>query len=900
MKLARLGPIWTVLGIALLGAAPATSETVIINQFSGLNTDYSPATLTDGQTPDAENVVTDEGPGLSPRYGFTLCNASSATAAWVFPHSNGTRYQIIQSGGVLKADTGSCSFGITVSTVAANINVTAAVLGDKFFFASTTDGLKYWDTSSVVVASASLKITQLVAHKNRLWAAGHSSFPRTVFASKFGDGTSWDLVVDPAVTDPAQFVIGGAVDEPLTALYSSHRDAIVWMKSMSFGVIDGNSRADFTVRTYSDNVGTAYPDSIRDCDGLLRWLGPARTIYEWNGSHLENIGKNIKGYLSQIGQGDANSRSFTLTTQSDYNNGTLYQKSSAIVSGDIMLTTWTRTDTATADFNAFTSSSNVTVVDNRVYLSTSNTAVDNGSFESAVGSEWTLTSLSRVASLTGTACGTISPQSGSFFVGATGLAPIGSDSILVEIQDAAGNILATPYNFTSLTTCAWNPITVDLSAYVGRYIKINSYRQNGSGVKTATFLCSGGTMTFYAYSQGSNAIVAYDNFGGGRSSIYSGTLSSQAFDTSLTSAAWLSSGASWTTNGHSITMQTQSSSNGSTWQTAVAWSTGSAPASDFRRYIRWVVTISTGNSTNGTALPFLDDVTLAARANYGAFISSSIATGSPTSWGTFGADTTADGGTVAYAVYTDTDTVMTITNGVPTAQFVSSQTITSGSFITLSTSAYVRVGETETIAVSTQNPTNHSLTLSWSEGNTTKTPSTWFRQRYWLGVSQNSTSNNRVIVFDRNRQWQRYSGISAASLVLYNGNLFFGNSSGVFQYETAYADAGSAISAYFRTATYSPSGPNLSNAYDDLEVTTELSAQTLASTFQLNGDTSTDYSLASQVMNEDAGIQNFRLSFPFSQAQSGRNISVKFAVSGTTFWRILGATLDFTPDVVPE
>ncbi len=875
--------------------ARAGQQSLDFNTFGGLDTESPDAAMQPNTTPDAENIVSDLGPGLRPRNGFVLCQASSATASWTFSHSNGTRYQIIQSGGRLLADTGGCTFSITVSTVDASASVAAAVIGDKFFFMDTTNGLKSWDGTNVAVASATLKGSQLVNYKSRLWASVLTSDPRSIRASKFNDGTSWDLALDPTVLDPTVFVIGGQVDEPMTALYATHLGSLIWMKSKSFGAITGNSRADFAIRNYSDNVGTSYPDSIRDCDGLLRWLGPARTVYEWDGAKLQNIGKPIQTYLGLIGQGDANARTYTITSKTDYDTGTFYQKTSAITSGDIMLSTWTAVDTSSTDFAAGTTS-NTSVIGNSVYLSTNNTDVLNNGFESAVGPEWTLSDVSRVASIS---CrGTLLPQSGSFFAGTnSGLSTV--DNLVVQILDPSDNVLASPIVGAILPDCVWTKESINLSAYAGRQIKISA-SMGTIAAKTSTFLCSGSTVSFYAAidSGGSSAPGGFDSFSGGRSSIYSGTFTSQAFNTTLSSAAWTPSGVTDAVNGSSIAYQTQSSSDGSTWQTAVGWSTGTAPASDFRQYIRYVITLSTGGTTNGTALPHTDDVTLSARANYGAYVSTAISLGSISSFGLFTAVTDADSGTVAYAVYSDSNTSMNITNGVPVSGFVSSQTITSGSYVTISTNAYIRIGETETITVSTNNPTNHSLALAWSEGNTTKVPSAWFRQRYWLGVAFNSATNNKVLVFDRNHQWQRYSGINASALGLYNGNLFFGNSAGVYQYESGTTDAGAAIAAYYRTPTFSPSSPNIASTFQDFRVTAENSSETLVTTYRVN-DVATDYSFGSYAMNTKSGLQNFNLPFPITQIDRGNNVNFNFAVTGTTAWRILGFTLGYIPDRIP-
>ncbi len=825
-RLPKRGHFWAVpalLAIALpLLPLAAAAESLFINEFNGLNPDHSPATLTRGQTPDSENVVTDEGPGLQPRQGFTLCKASSATAQWVFPYSSGTRYQIIQSGGVLKADIGDCTFAITVSTVASGVDTTAAVLGGKFFFGNTTDGLKYWDTSAVAVASATLKPTQLVTHKNRLWAAGMVSDPRTVRASAFGDGTTWNLVTDPAVTDPAVFVIGGAVDEVLTALYSSHRDALVWMKSRSFGVISGNDRSNFEVRTYSDNVGTAYPDSVRDCDGLLRWLGPARTIYEWNGSELVNIGKHIKTQLAAISQGDANSRAYQITTQTDWETGTIGTGLTATDSpgdlepGDVVIDSFT--DGNTSSSPAWTDGASDADVS---FSAATGELVWVDATQASGGSEYMYTT---------------NPNTGNAgYWGVTHVAWENGDTIAFGISNSAAPVGVT-HNSYSLTAQYCSPSSCGGAGLLTLGLFENSSLMTGA---YAQFAYPGDGFTLGISRSTSNVISAYVN----------GVMRSSATDSSYTSFATVALGTSFSGGG-------------------------------------------------GYSDIVVDDVIY--RVFSSTYVSASFSLGSISQYGIFESASVADGGTLTYAIYTDTDSTKTVSGGVPVAgTWISSQAITSGSIPTLSTAAYAFITESFAVSDVIQQPVTDSLTLRWTEGSTTKTPSAWFRQRYWLGVAQNSATNNLVLVFDRNREWQRYRGVSASALAIYNGSLFFGNSAGVYQYETGYTDAGSAISSYYRTGTLSPAGPNLAAVFNEVQVTADSSAETLATTYQVN-DVATDYSLRGYVMNTASGLQNFRLAFPFDQVQQARNLSLKFAVSGTTFWRILGATLDFVPDLVPE
>ncbi len=800
---------WFFTLLFLAGAAAA--EQLNINQFGGINTDYSPLTLQQNESPDSQNIVSDLGPGIQPRQGFTECSTHTASASWVFPHSNGTRYRIIHSGNSLLADTGACTFDATVSTVAAAVRTAGTVLGDVFYFGNTTDGLKAWNASAVSIASAALTVSQLATHKGCVWAAGKTSSPRTIFKSAFGDGTNWTLLTDPAVTDPAQFVIGGASDEVLTALYASHRGELVWMKSRSFGAVAGNDRSDFSIRTYSDNVGTAYSDSIQDCDGLLRWLGPSRTVYEWNGSKLENIGKNIKTLLEGVGQGDANARAFTITSQTDWQAGTIGTGLSATVSpGDMFGGRFTHDAFTDGDFTA--------------------------------SPVWTVLGVD---------------------------APTVSGNAVVFNAASSGGSFDDNHLYTA------NPITSGVGYWEATVTGFDTAGEAAYIGITTNTPTGGSTIGYYFEltrgASGSTALIGL-NLGAGAVTIFSGGISNP-------------------TSPFTIGLSRDSSSlftayvNGA----SVGSGTNSSATSGFASLVIGGETASPGTIT-------LDDVKY--RILPSTYVSASFSLGNVSSFGVFEQTSDADGGNLHFVLYTDTDSVKTITSGVPVAgTFVSSQAITSGEIPSISTGAFAFFSIGYSTTDVTADMYVNDLTLRWDEGNTLAVPSAWFRQRYWMGVSRNSTTNNLVLVFDRNRQWQKYTGINMAAVVPYAGTIFFGNASGNFQYETGYDDDGTSIAAYYQTPTFSPAGPNLYSLYNDLFMTMDRSGETLTPVFQVDG-ISTDESLYSVVMNTQSGVQNVRIPFPWDSLHQGKNISFKFSVTGSSFWRLLGATLDFAPERV--
>lgn len=329
------------------------ADVLPINSFGGLDTDNSPLLTKEGMTPDAENVNTDEIFGLSPRKGFVSFSTEVSAGLWVFPLSNGSQYIITASSGTLKATLSGNNFTAILSTYDTSARISATSLGDKFYW-SSSDGLKHWDTSVVTVDSVALNFTLLVTWKGRLAGAGKSGDTRTVYLSEYLNGSNFQLAVNPVETDPARIQVQGNVDENLTTLFSSFKDKLVWAKANSFGALVGSRRSQFSSEVYSDNVGSAYPESFRDCDGLLRFLGSNRTVWEYDGATLKPISRDIDNQMALVTQGDANSRSFTQSSQADWQNGVsnpTVALDTAIVPGDVTFKPQSTVTTPTDTFN---------------------------------------------------------------------------------------------------------------------------------------------------------------------------------------------------------------------------------------------------------------------------------------------------------------------------------------------------------------------------------------------------------------------------------------------------------------------------------------------------------------------------------------------------------------------
>jgi hypothetical protein len=900
----------TIVGLFLASVVYAGQEAPLpINKFGGLDTDTNGLLLTDGKSPAAYNVKTDEAGGLAPRDGYIAYATEPSKGLWIFSKSDGTRYIITHSGNNLKADTGTKTFPLVVSTVAASISTVGSQLGDYFYFSNLTDGLKRWDGSSVSVASDAMKVDKLVTWKGRLVGAGKTASPRTVFFSKYLDGLTWNLETNPTDDGPSQIVIGGALDENLSGLYASFKDLLMVFKPHSFGGFFGSRRSNFQFRTYSDRIGTTQPDTVTDCDGLLRWLTPERDVYEFNGDSFQKIMEDNDTKFDTVINGESTTRTQTITSQADYALGASSGTSTTASPGDVVLSTFSVTEDDYADFSSYTSVLNLipTALSGTVIFQTSATTVSNFSFETGGFANWTAAGTGVVSQGT---VGGLAADNGSNYAFLGGQTCSAKDMVLYfEILDDDGTVLETNNVTGSVTGCfdlgGWTTASYS-NNYTGRNVKVRfrvTSTVGTSGTLTSDVFLSNGNTFAFKYSFENNGTVEYiavDNVNGTfRHATPFGTYTSTSFDSGFTSPIWLSGSGDWTTNGHTVALQTQVSSDDSSWDSAVNWSTGSAPTSASKRYIRYVLTMSTTNA--GSGFPYLTSVTLGARQSSGVYVSESRSLTNVSAWSV--ADIQGDistGGSIVYGFYTDTDAVKYYnSNGLPaTSSWISSQTIINGQVPSLSTSAYAFFSVVEAATSSNQNPANNSLAISWTSGSSVKAKGLWTNQRYWLAVGIDATTNNRALVYDRREEWQEYRSLSIDAMLNNNADMLFGNTSGIWLGQSGTSDNGSAIAWNYTTKVYSPAGMDYRTYLNDLWLTTTNSDASLTTVFYPDGGSA--QSLATYQMNAQTGYQNFKLPFSTGGLQSAKFIAFGFSGSSASAWQILNASLYHQPDTVRD
>lgn len=774
------------------------ADSQVIPRFRGLNNAETSVLIGDDEAQDIQDVdITESGMGIKKRRGYDQFK-TIGISTWAvrgghyFRNTSGADLIIhANSRSVLKSATGgNYSAFVTTDTNGSYYDFTDSQ-GYLWRANSNRDEIFRYDGSAVTYYPSTPKGDQIEVLPDRLAISGTSANPNRINFSAAADFTTFTTGTDEG--DPYTEDIGLPGQKINAIKVACGNNLLSWTRDTT-SIYSGTNQYDGVIDQVSNTIGTLQPNSVIQDYGVTYWQGQDKHFYSFDCNTVSKLSRKLD--VSNFAGGE--SKLWEQTAQSDWQAGTLSELSATLSVGDVQLSTWTDTDTTDAQFNGG-AASNTSVYSDRIYLSTSNTNIDDSSINDSA--QWTVTN-------SGVGFGSVS--GGKFRAACT--AGIVSN-FLYKIVDTSGNELSSLYNFGAplFNTCPSYTTAINLGtlgANVGRWVKLKiegTCADGGGTYATSTpFIASGGRLNVTACNETSSLLtttyIDISSAGvGGRSDVYSGTFTSAAFDTTLSSSAWLSSNATWTTNGHAITMQTQSSTDGSSWDTAVAWSTGSAPTSLWKRYIRNVVTISTGGTTNGTALPYVDDVTFSARNATGTFVSQTKNIGgNATAFRNFTATDDSDSGTIAYFIRT-----ATTEGGLTSASYTS---MTKDAQISASINPWIQVKATFTITAATQDPTLSNFIVNWDEGAIIRTFGTVDKDHrlMWSVAEGTNTVPNATFIYDpRFDSWLRYAVPFDAPARVGDSIYFGGVSTGVvYNWPSGDNDQGGAITAYWKSKDF--------------------------------------------------------------------------------------------------
>ena len=844
----------------------ATPLTFYQSQFGGIDNYHDSARIDNMDFQDARNVLTDRGflekrPG-SIRVVDEVLTGYPVLYSKEFVTQANVKYLLLHSSQTLYATTFDGNVPVAIATVNVNSVMDSVSAYDKHFFTNGYDASFYYDGASIVTVSSMPMGKYIEFAYERVWEANVPGYESTLYASAFGDYTDWTIPGSPLPADsPTSFTFDQQDGNQLTGIFYSPYGILVFKRNKTF-VLKGQDNDNFKKYRISDNIGCVDDRSVQLVDGVVLWLGE-KGVYKWAGGlgEPEIISRDIDETIKDVQNIISRTNARVITSPTDFAQGqsTLnspsYSWSSSIVAGSLVPSTWSSTangidwstgtlsniDTFTALGSAqigYEDFEDLNYTANPIWTTTS-TAVQ---FTSTGGA------LQNIGNLTtGTMIFTTSTQvtdtfSFNWYVGQpTGVGKVVSmgfyissvtlSSILAQVGQTQASYAITYYQdilgYSSIDLVAWpgtgsgsnicSTSTLVTTAIQGSTYTVTLVRTDTTFVLNMGSLnCTGTTIYdlgiskwFIANLSGGDSI---DNF----NFIFKTTAAwlSPIFDTTFSTPIGGALTFSETVpTGSTIAYSVRESSTDvlSTWSDWVLVSTTTSGAFRIpftKRYWQEQVELTTSYSTQtpSVQLTSLNAVSTGTWDSHVMYLGTAL-----TSWGQFNAAGTFSPSN-AVSFYTRAST-SSFTVGSSTPSWVLQS---NGINVACSTGTYMQVRAISAVGSSTDSATINSFTINWYEGETRQVASIFYDGRYYLAVntSTSATKNTLVIVYQRNKKWTFFDGLSLSTLNLYDLKPYAGSGFTdskiwrIMNEGTYYDDNNVAINAYAITKDFQFDGQN--------------------------------------------------------------------------------------------
>lgn len=881
----------------------------VLGPFGTLNNADDPLVLGDNEAQDLLNVeITDQGKAVLKRKGlglaFTLPISTSAVhGVYSFYDSAGNDVSLFFNDAYLSGSVN----GAVITTIFSTGTVAATW--------DCTDSLGYAYCSSTardpIIKTNGVTYTQLLpmtsigtmvtATGERLVTAGFSGAPSQINFSGANDFTNWTLGGE--ASSPYNETIN-APGSRITHIVAAC-NGLMWFKETSFGIIlnpDDLQAAQNVILAPEigtlDNTSVIYP-------GGLQFRAQDGHIYNYDCAGIEKLTRDITPTINTSGSRTSNS--WTQTTKTDWDAGTGLLSgsfSTSLVSGDVVLSSFTATDTVAADFAQGTLTNTTTYAGVSVKISTNSTNLSNNSFEDTTGTitiwdgtENSPSIWSAVPSDTSGACaGSISGKVGTNFAMANPAQILSSAKLLVQILNSSDNSEITSSTVTMTSqSCTLSTSTISAPlASIGKRVQLKFTATDSSGgttnavLKTTNSFILGGDISFktaVSVNSGVNAFPIIDWVTGGNDSIASGQFTSRTFDTNVSQAVVYTS-ATWTVATSTPYLEIQDSTDGSSFQ-KVTSSTGTNVTTN--RYIRYLSSFTVGSSEN--ALSTLDDVSFVAKSTGGVFLSAVHPTSAMSSWDTLDVTKNTDGGTQTFYVRAST-TLFTVQQATPTWTSVSAGGIISGS-----TGTYMQFRDDFVTSYPTSTISLSEITMNWFQGSASdKAYGIYFGKDnalWWsVPVGAGQSTNNRILRYDLiNRGWVLYD-IPSNGFLIRNQNLYVGsaNAGKIWKFGDTDSDEGAAIDSYWKSKDFS-FDPTVEKEFTTLSVFVKsVSASSMTVTYTIDGSSSTSYTVP--LYNANSTVMRNNRYLPAGRA--GNTFNVEFGNNAADqYWELFGSVFGY-------
>jgi len=916
--------------IASLYAIGEKKYAPIAGFTGGLNSAYSSLNIAENEVQEALNVWFDEDSSVVKRNGFTVYGSSTSdryTNGWSYTDSSNNNWIITLSSNCIRASKGDGVFTVIVATVPAPVVslVDAVSAFGNIYFVDSSQGVYYWDGTNTTYIGGSPKGSLICEFQGRLWVAGeaHPNQNR-LSASEHLDPTNWTS--GSLATDPITFIVGLTdKSDGITKLYSGLNDAIYIFKRNSIHALYGFSQDDFQVRVLTSEAGCIQGNTVQPFAGGILFLSK-RGFEIFDGVSPRIISKKINNQITTTLNSSFSQKSWTQDSGDDWNQGSISPPgtlSTTTVPGDIITVSSLpvviiATNTTTADFSASSYYSYVAFDNDELKLdyaaaSSRQTACCNTNLNnySCTGNylaqqfvadeDYLLTQVSvYCADISWTGNWNVKILSDSSNTPGSELGR-GTFSFCND-GSAAGDY--TPTNITVSSVAVTNG-----SKYWVQLIPAAGTSCNASNRVVWYKTNTAATATFPRYNVDSTVYTDHwFNTGlSGKTRETYGSFQSLIADSTTATKGWQFSydvfNANAVLNGGTLTYYTATcnskvdcESGGTVWTQVIP---GSSINSYPYRYIGYKV-ILTGPGTLATPIVYDTHISVGNRKRSPMLFTSPIHnTGS--SINSFGSLVTLEDlndGFIYYNVCTSSSSDM----------ITSICAIQSGnSQILAPINAYVQVTSSFNVTVGTQNPTIHSYSVEWNEGNRGNSPtSAIYKDKYWVSLTTNSLNSGNdctfVMSYNLNRDgliWSKHD-INAGAYIVYKDELYHAdsNSTGnVYKDYQGFNDNGAAINGYFITKDYALDSILSEKWFDGLYLISDaLGNYNLNTSYYIDRYKTNEFALGTVVTNEQSGLIDIKLPFPIDSTHQtfGKTITFKFGNSVLDSpMRVYGGSLSY-------
>jgi len=696
----------------------------------------------------------------------------------------------------------------------------AAINLGRIWFVNGTDDLWWFDGTSTGNVTSVPLGEIIVAWRERIAIGKIGAARSTVRFSADGDGENYTLGGNP--TDPFALSIGGGDDGfPVTCMWSSYIDNLIIARKRDLWALSGFDQADIELRQINSEIGCIQGRSMREFDGSLIFMSN-RGLEEMRGITIEHISEPIRDITDHIVKSIQNERSLVKTTASDWDAGTTET------------TIYIDTESANGsivvpfpdDFDTFRTGDDST---KQVWISTIQGTGSQTDLITVLNSNLRLR-----MSATGSGQAIVRTATTTHDLSITGGTTFFFDIDGITNSGASDNF--AKFHFT-LTTV---PIGVPCC---------DAGTQLETGTHWSIIFVS--TPLFPIFVESNSSDVAIDAF------------QQTGLSDPVEFAFFIDSSNYQYTIGASSIIK----------RGTHAWSNPRV----FVNLVLDLTSLDTGN-------PFTADI-----GNFNivpqtfTYISPVFDVGTEiAAWGLALIEESASSGVSSYEFNSSANSDINLFDSTAWTSIVS------GEIPTNSTQPFAAFRTAVAITTPTQNYSLDLLGIAWTEGTLIQPIVSWNHdRRYWLAYTTNTSAgatNDRVIIYQRNRTFSLLNGINALSFATWRNDLYFGNSDStgfVYKFDAGNNDDGSDIESKIIFKSYDLGTWNQDKDFRNLYVNfLGGSSGSLSLTYDLDRSGNV-FSLGSALMTEGVGQVAAKFPFPLSNPVQGREIQYTLTKSGT-------------------